>query len=229
MKGLVTGGAGFIGSALIRYLFRGTDAAIVNVDSPTYAASKEPADHLVLAWGATCGLPAVISNSTNHYGLWQFPEKLIPTVIVKAFEGVPIPFYGDSGNIRDWVHVDDHASSLWQILNAGRIGDYYNVGGGSEHSNLDIVKIICAHLDKLKPRSDDLPHQQNLVFVEGRSGHEFHRALKTEKLSNKLGWILHQNFDTWVGETVSWYINHEDWWRCIITRPYDGHRQGLGR
>ena len=351
MKVLVTGGSGFIGSALIRYLIRDTDAAIVNVDSLTYAAnpealeetsgdsryafehcditngarlaeaflrhrpdtvihlaaeshvdrsidgprpfidtnivgtyilletayryyceldvtqqkyfkflhvstdevygslgkvgifdedspyrpsspyaaSKASADHLVLAWGATYGLPAVISNSTNNYGPWQFPEKLIPTVIVKAFDGVPIPLYGDGGNIRDWIHVDDHASALWQILNAGRIGERYNVGGGSERSNLDTVKTICAHLDDLKPRSDGLPHQQNIVFVEDRPGHDFRYALKTEKLSNELGWMPRRNFDTGLGETVSWYINQEDWWRRIITRSYDGHRQGLDR
>ena len=197
--------------------------------SSPYAASKASADHLVLAWGATYGLPAVISNSTNNYGPWQFPEKLIPTVIFKAFDGVPIPLYGDGGNIRDWIHVDDHASALWQILNAGRIGERYNVGGGSERSNLDTVKTIRAHLDDLKPRSDGLPHQQNIVFVEDRPGHDFRYALKTEKLSNELGWMPHRDFDTGVGETVSWYINQEDWWRRIITRSYDGHRQGLDR
>ena len=210
------------------------NVGVFDEDSPyrpssPYAASKASADHLVLAWGATYGLPAVISNSTNNYGPWQFPEKLIPTVIVKAFDGVPIPLYGDGGNIRDWIHVDDHASALWQILNAGRIGERYNVGGGSERSNLDTVKTICAHLDKLKPRSDGLPHQHNIVFVEDRPGHDFRYALKTEKLSNELGWMSHRNFDTGVGETVSWYINQEDWWRRIITRSYDGHRQGLDR
>ncbi len=197
--------------------------------SSPYAASKASADHLVSAWNTTYGLPVVISNSTNNYGPWQFPEKLIPTVIVKALDGAPIPLYGDGGNVRDWIHVEDHASALWQILNAGRIGERYNVGGRSERSNLETAKTICAHLDEVAPRFDGVPHQRNIMFVEDRPGHDFRYALNTEKLSNELGWTPLRDFDKGIGETVSWYIEQEDWWRRILTESYDGHRQGLGR
>ncbi|MBM09450.1 MAG: dTDP-glucose 4,6-dehydratase [Magnetovibrio sp.] len=197
--------------------------------SSPYAASKASADHLVSAWNKTYGLPTVISTSTNNYGPWQFPEKLIPTVIVKALDGLPVPLYGDGRNIRDWIYVEDHASALWRILNVGNIGERYNIGSRTELSNLDISKTICAHLDKLSPRSDGLPHEQNIVFVSDRPGHDFRYALKTDKLASELDWMPLCDLDSGIARTVSWYIDKEDWWRSVLNGSYDGRRQGLDR
>jgi dTDP-glucose 4,6-dehydratase len=196
--------------------------------SSPYAASKAAADHLVGAWTTTFGLPAIISNCTNNYGPWQFPEKLIPTVIVKALDGAAIPIYGDGANVRDWLHVADHAEALWHILNHGAVGESYNVGGNSERANLAVAEAIAAHLDRLRPRADRKPHRSAIAFVKDRPGHDFRYALDAGKLARELGWSPRRDFETGIGETVAWYVDHEDWWRGVLKATYDGRRQGLG-
>ncbi len=203
-----------------------TEDSPLRPNSP-YAATKAGSDLLAQAWAETYGLPVVISNCTNNYGPWQFPEKLIPTVILKALDGLPIPIYGSGSNVRDWLHVDDHAAALWRIVRSGRVGERYNIGAACERTNLDIARVICRCLDTLRPRLDGKAYEAQLTFVSDRPGHDFRYALDAAKIADELGWRPSRPFESGMAETVRWYLDHEPWWRGILAGTYDGRRQGL--
>jgi len=212
--------------AQFRFLHVSTDEVYGSVevksacteDSPyrpnsPYAASKAAADHLVRAWHKTYDLPAIISNCTNNFGPYQFPEKLIPLMIINALEGRPMPVYGRGENIRDWLFVEDHARALWVILNKGRIGECYNVGGGNELRNIDLVTMICDLLDEQDRQMPQRKSRRELItFVADRPGHDLRYALNIRKLNNELGWQPKQTFETALRETVDWYLANEAWW-----------------
>ena len=193
--------------------------------SSPYSASKAASDHLVIAWHRTYGLPALISNCSNNYGPYQFPEKLIPLVILNALHGLPLPVYGDGSNIRDWLFVDDHARALLTILERGRVGGTYNVGGRNERTNLEVVQSICRILDDLKP--ENAPHARLITYVTDRPGHDQRYAIDATKLETELGWRARENFDSGIARTVAWYVANEDWWRPLRERVYAGERLGL--
>lgn len=194
-----------------------------------YAASKAASDHFVRAWHRTHGLPIVISNCSNNYGAFQFPEKLIPLIIIKALNGERLPVYGKGDNIRDWLYVEDHAEALWTIFNGGTVGECYNIGGNNEHSNIDIVKAICALLDELAPDRDSQRYERLIKFVPDRPGHDFRYAVSSDKLCEKLGWQPKKGFDAGLRETVSWYLENSTWWQPILDGSYTGQRLGLAR
>lgn len=193
--------------------------------SSPYSASKAAADHLASAWQRTYGLPVVISNCSNNYGPFHFPEKLIPLVILNALHGKPLPVYGDGGNVRDWLHVEDHARALFMILTKGRVGEKYNVGGRNERRNIDVVRRICAILDRLRPIS--APHDRLITFVTDRPGHDARYAIDASKLENELGWRARHDFDSGIEATVRWYLENEWWWRPLRDKVYAGERLGL--
>ena len=203
-----------------------TEASPYRPRSP-YAASKAASDHLVRAWAETYGLPVVLSNCSNNYGKWQFPEKLIPLMIAKAASGEALPVYGAGANIRDWLHVEDHAEALWRIACDGSLGESYNVGGAAERSNLDVVRAICARMDERRPEA--APHDQLIGFVPDRPGHDFRYAIDAGKLRRTLGWSPRHSFDAGLAETVDWYLANEPWWRGILAGRYRGTRIGLAR
>jgi dTDP-glucose 4,6-dehydratase len=190
-----------------------------------YSASKAGSDHLVSAWGHTYGLPVVMSNCSNNYGPHHFPEKLIPLIILNALEGRPLPVYGDGGQVRDWLYVDDHARALWTILTKGRVGEKYNVGGRNERTNLAVVEAICDLLDEMAPPLA-APRRSLITHVADRPGHDRRYAIDATKLETELGWRAEHSFDTGLRETVRWYLDHADWWRPLRER-YDGQRLGL--
>ena len=194
---------------------RFTEDSPYRPNSP-YAASKAAADMMVRAWHATYSLPVVISNCSNNYGPRQFPEKLIPVVILSAIQGEPIPVYGHGANVRDWLHVDDHADALLAILQRGRIGETYNVGGDAECSNLDLVRQLCAELDRQRPREGNSADQ--IAFVTDRPGHDFRYAINAGKLQRELGWTPRYTLADGLTQTVSWYLAHPDWCRQSLAR-----------
>ena len=194
-----------------------------NPRSP-YAASKAASDHLVSAWGHTFGLPILISNCSNNYGPFQFPEKLIPLMILKALEGEPLPVYGDGGNVRDWLFVDDHAAALECILRKGRVGETYNVGGRSERKNLDVVQAIVGLVDELAPNRSAVRSQ--IEFVTDRPGHDRRYAIDCSKIETELGWRSTLNFEAGMRRTVQWYLERRDWWEPLRAR-FRGERLGL--
>ena len=195
--------------------------------SSPYSASKAASDHLVIAWGRTYGLPTVVSNCSNNYGPHHFPEKLIPLVILNALHGKPLPVYGDGSNIRDWLYVEDHAEALHLIASRGRLGETYNVGGRNERRNIDVVRTICAILDRLAPKT--YPHADLITFVTDRPGHDARYAIDATKLETELGWRARENFDTGIEKTIRWYLDHESWWRPLRDRVYAGERLGVLR
>lgn len=178
-----------------------------------YSASKASSDHLVRAWGETFGLPVVSSNCSNNYGPWQYPEKLIPVLIMKARDLQPLPIYGKGDNVRDWLFVDDHASALAAILERGRLGESYNVGGNAERTNLDVVEAVCAVMDEARP--ENAPHNRLISYVTDRPGHDFRYAINASKIKAELGWEPAHRFDAGIAETVRWYLDHEEWWRSL--------------
>lgn len=191
-----------------------------------YSASKAGADHLVRAWGTTYGLPVIVSNCSNNFGPWQFPEKLIPLMIARAVDGLDLPVYGTGENIRDWLHVSDHASALHLILTRGTPGETYNVSAHAERRNIDLVRDICALMDARCPRND--PHERLIRFVADRPGHDQRYALDAGRLMRELGWIPARGLKDGLGETVEWYLANEDWWRGILARGTGaGARLGL--
>lgn len=193
--------------------------------SSPYSASKAASDHLVIAWQRTYGFPGLISNCSNNYGPYQFPEKLIPLMILNAMHGVPLPVYGDGANIRDWLYVDDHARALLTILQRGQLGEKYNVGGRNERSNLDVVKRICSILDDRRPKGR--PHEQLIKFVQDRPGHDRRYAIDATKLETELGWRAQEDFDSGIEKTIDWYLANDGWWAPLRSKVYTGERLGL--
>ena len=201
-----------------------TERTPYNPSSP-YSASKAASDHLAIAWGRTYGLPTVVSNCSNNYGPYHFPEKLIPLVILNALHGKPLSVYGDGSNIRDWLYVEDHARALHLIASEGRLGETYNVGGRNERKNIDVVQTICAILDRLAPRSH--AHADLITFVTDRPGHDARYAIDATKLETELGWKARDNFESGIEKTVSWYLENEGWWRPLRDKVYAGERLGV--
>jgi dTDP-glucose 4,6-dehydratase len=193
--------------------------------SSPYAASKAASDHLAIAWHRTYGLPVIVSNCSNNYGPYQFPEKLIPLMILNAFEGKPLPVYGDGSNVRDWLYVEDHAKALYLILEKGAPGETYNVGGRNERTNLEVVKEICVTLDKLRPTR--LSHSRYITYVADRPGHDHRYAIDASKLERELGWKPGETFSTGLAKTVQWYLENDWWWAPLRKTVYGGERIGL--
>ena len=193
--------------------------------SSPYSASKAASDHLANAWMRTYGLPVVISNCSNNYGPFHFPEKLIPLVILNALDGKPLPVYGDGSNIRDWLFVEDHARALWTIVNQGRLGEKYNVGGRNERTNLSVVQTICDVLDEMVPAAK--PRRELITFVTDRPGHDHRYAIDATKLETELGWSAQENFESGIRRTVRWYLDNDWWWRPLRDKVYTGERLGL--
>lgn len=204
---------------------RFTETSPYDPRSP-YAASKAASDHLVRAWHETYGLPVLLSNCSNNYGPFQFPEKLIPVVILKAVAGAPIPVYGDGGNIRDWLHVDDHADALLAVLERGQVGRSYNIGADGEMRNIDLVRAICAQMDRLRPQA--APHARLITFVADRPGHDRRYAIDASRIRDELGWQPSVTPEEGLAQTVAWYLDNEDWWRPLLDRPGVGRRLGTG-
>jgi dTDP-glucose 4,6-dehydratase len=192
--------------------------------SSPYSASKASSDHLAKAWQRTYGLPVVVSNCSNNYGPYHFPEKLIPLTILNALAGERLPVYGKGENVRDWLYVEDHARALDLIAERGRVGETYNVGGRNERRNIDVVRRICEVLDRFAPANR--PRDEQIEFVTDRPGHDARYAIDASKLENELGWRAQENFDTGIEKTVSWYLDNDWWWQPLRER-YAGQRLGL--
>jgi len=203
-----------------------TEKTPYNPSSP-YSASKAASDYLVKAWYRTYGLPTLITNCSNNYGPYQFPEKLIPLMIANCLDEKPLPIYGEGMNIRDWLYVKDHCNAINTILQQGVIGETYNIGGKSEISNIDIVNTICLILDELKPRENGQSYDQLITYVKDRPGHDFRYAIDTSKIKNDLGWAPKETFETGIRKTIQWYLDNEDWWRHIQNGTYNQKRLGI--
>lgn len=193
-----------------------------------YSASKAGSDHLVSAWGHTFGLPVLITNCSNNYGPYHFPEKLIPLMIVKALAGEPLPVYGNGTNIRDWLYVEDHVRALQCVFEKGVPGQTYNVGGNSERRNIDVVKTICNILDRLQPREDGRSYLGQITYVADRPGHDQRYAIDAGKIGSELGWNPSESFESGIEKTVAWYLSNRDWWVEILDRTQAARRRGLG-
>ena len=185
-----------------------------------YSASKAASDHLVRAWHHTYGLPVLTTNCSNNYGPLHFPEKLIPLMIVNALAGKPLPIYGDGQQIRDWLYVRDHCSAIRRVLEAGKVGETYNVGGWNEKANIDIVKTVCALLDELRPRADGKSYAEQITFVTDRPGHDRRYAIDARKLERELGWKPAETFETGIRKTVQWYLDHPEWVANVQSGSY---------
>lgn len=198
-----------------------------NPSSP-YSASKAAADHLVRAWGRTYGLPIIVTNCSNNYGPYHFPEKLIPHIIINALQFKPLPIYGDGSQIRDWLYVEDHAKALLKVVTESDVGDTYNIGGNSEKTNLEVVLKICEILEELSPiKSSSLNQYRDLIsYVEDRPGHDFRYAIDASKIRAELGWIPNETFDTGLRKTVQWYLDNRQWWENILSGNYKLERLG---
>ena len=192
-----------------------------------YSASKAASDHLVRAWGHTYGLPVLITNCSNNYGPYHFPEKLIPLIIIRALAGDPLPVYGDGTNVRDWLFVEDHARALRCVFEGGTPGETYNIGGNAEQKNIDVVRSICGILDTISPRSDGRPYADQIQFVADRPGHDHRYAIDASKIKDMLGWEPHHSFEEGIAATVRWYLENRDWWQAILDRKYATQRLGL--
>jgi len=188
--------------------------------SSPYSASKASSDHLVRAYHRTYGIPVTISNCSNNYGPYQFPEKLIPLMILNALEGKPLPVYGDGSNVRDWLYVKDHCSAVWTIMKKGKKGETYNIGGNCEMKNIDVVKSICDLIDKITPESDGKSRQQLITFVKDRPGHDLRYAIDSAKLQKELGWTPAESFETGIQKTIQWYIDNKEWVNRVKSGEY---------
>ncbi len=191
-----------------------------------YAASKASSDHLVRAWHHTYGLPVLTTNCSNNYGPFHFPEKLIPLVILNALAGKPLPIYGDGQQVRDWLFVTDHCHAIARVLEAGRVGKTYNIGGWNEKANLDVVKTICARLDQLRPRTDGKLYADQITFVKDRPGHDRRYAIDARKIERELGWKPQETFESGIQKTVQWYLDHPDWVQGVTSGEY---RKWIGK
>ncbi|HEX5377920.1 MAG TPA: GDP-mannose 4,6-dehydratase, partial [Phenylobacterium sp.] len=203
-----------------------TETTAYDPRSP-YSASKASSDHLVRAWRHTYGLPTLVTNCSNNYGPYHFPEKLIPLMIIKGLAGEPLPVYGQGLNVRDWLYVDDHARALTRVFEAGAPGETYIIGGRAERTNLDVVHRICDSLDRLRPRPDGKSHRVQITYVADRPGHDHRYAIDPSKLERELGWKAQESFESGIERTVQWYLDNEAWWRPIVERTYSGQRLGL--
>lgn len=192
-----------------------------------YSASKAASDHLVRAFHHTYGLPTLTTNCSNNYGPYQFPEKLIPLVIQKALAGEPLPIYGDGMNIRDWLFVGDHCTAIRRVLEAGRVGETYNIGGNAERTNLTVVKTICGLLDSLRPLPGDRKHESLITYVKDRPGHDRRYAIDSSKLQRELGWRPSQTFETGIAQTVDWYLSNQPWVQRVLDGSYRMERLGV--
>lgn len=193
--------------------------------SSPYSASKAAADHLARAWHTTYGLPTLITNCSNNYGPYQFPEKLIPLVLINALEGKPLPVYGDGLNERDWLFVDDHVKALALALERGRVGETYTIGGRALRTNIEVVEKVCAALDRLRPAAR--PRRELIAFVADRPGHDRRYAIDPTKIEQELGWRARETFESGIEHTVRWYLDNESWWRPLRDEVYGGERFGL--
>jgi len=198
--------------------------------SSPYAATKAGSDHLVRAWGRTFNLPVLITNCSNNYGPYQFPEKLIPHMILNALEAKPLPIYGDGSQIRDWLYVDDHARALYRVLSEGNVGETYNIGGLNEKKNLDVVKTICAIMDEaVTDKPEGIGKFEDLItFVTDRPGHDERYAIDANKINADLGWVPDEDFESGIRKTVMWYLENSAWWQRVIDGSYQLERIGVG-
>lgn len=203
-----------------------TEQSLYQPNSP-YSASKAASDHLVRAWHHTYGLPVITTNCSNNYGPYQFPEKLIPLVVLNALEGKPLPIYGKGDNIRDWLYVEDHVSALLTVLEKGVIGETYNIGGHNEKTNLEVVEFICELLDEQVPQSKLKPHRQLIEFVSDRPGHDKRYAIDAAKIAGQLGWVPSETFESGLRKTVQWYLDNKAW--CLHVQDGSYRRERLGR
>ena len=203
-----------------------TEKTAYDPSSP-YSASKASSDHLVRAWHRTYGLPVLITNCSNNYGPYHFPEKLIPLVILNALEGKKLPIYGNGQQVRDWLFVEDHARALYVVATQGRVGETYNIGGHNEKQNIEVVRTICQILDELQPRADQQSYASLITFVKDRPGHDQRYAIDASKIKNKLGWVPKQSFETGIRQTVEWYLSHLDWCHRVQDGSYQRERLGV--
>jgi dTDP-glucose 4,6-dehydratase len=192
-----------------------------------YSASKASSDHLARAWGHTYGLPVIVTNCSNNYGPFHFPEKLIPLMIIKCLAGEPLPVYGKGQNVRDWLYVEDHVRALTRVFEAGKPGESYNIGGRAERTNIEVVLRICDSLDRVRPRTDGKSYAEQIGFVTDRPGHDLRYAIDPSKLEHELGWRPLETFESGIEKTVAWYLANEAWWGPILERNYGGERLGL--
>lgn len=203
-----------------------TEATPYSPSSP-YSASKASSDHLVRAWYRTYGLPVVVTNCSNNYGPYHFPEKLIPLVILNALDGKPLPVYGDGKQIRDWLYVEDHARALYLVATTAKVGETYNIGGHNEKQNIDVVKTICTILDNIKPRTDGQSYTQQITFVKDRPGHDLRYAIDASKIQQELNWQPQETFESGIQKTVEWYLNNLEWCRHVQDGSYQRERLGV--
>lgn len=203
-----------------------TEATSYSPSSP-YSASKASSDHLVRAWHRTYGLPIVITNCSNNYGPYHFPEKLIPLVILNALDGKPLPVYGDGKQIRDWLYVEDHARALYLVATTAKVGETYNIGGHNEKQNIDVVKTICTILDNIKPRKDGQSYTQQITFVKDRPGHDLRYAIDASKINNELGWQPQETFESGIQKTVEWYLDNLEWCQHVQDNSYQRKRMSV--
>lgn len=203
-----------------------TEATPYQPSSP-YSASKASSDHLVRAWHRTYGLPVIVTNCSNNYGPYHFPEKLIPLVILNALDEKPLPIYGNGQQIRDWLFVEDHARALYKVVTEGRKGETYNIGGHNEKRNIEVVKTICTILDELKPKADGQLYESLITFVKDRPGHDLRYAIDAEKIQKELNWCPQETFETGIRKTVEWYLNNLDWCRRVQDGSYQRERLGV--
>jgi len=202
--------------------------------SSPYSASKASSDHLVRAWHRTFGLPVLVTNCSNNYGPYQFPEKLIPLMILNAIEGKPLPVYGNGEQVRDWLHVDDHARALYKVITEGKVGETYNIGGHNEKTNLEVVETICELLEELVPDNRHSREGGNpegfkglITFVEDRPGHDQRYAIDARKINEELGWVPSETFESGIRKTIEWYLANQPWWQHVLDGTYRGERLGL--
>mgnify|MGYP003585624378 CR=1 FL=1 len=195
--------------------------------SSPYSASKASSDHLVRAWHRTYGLPVIVTNCSNNYGPYHFPEKLIPLVILNALDGKDLPIYGKGNQVRDWLYVEDHARALYKVVTEGTIGETYNIGGHNEKQNIEVVKAICQILDELKPQSNGEPYESLITFVKDRPGHDLRYAIDATKIKENLGWTPEETFDSGIRKTVEWYLNNLEWCRRVQDGSYQRERLGV--
>lgn len=188
--------------------------------SSPYSASKASSDHLVRAWQRTYGLPTIVTNCSNNYGPYHFPEKLIPLVILNALDGKPLPIYGKGDQIRDWLYVEDHARALYKVVTEGAVGETYNIGGHNEKQNIEVVKTICKILDELKPQLNAQPYETLITFIKDRPGHDLRYAIDASKIKKDLGWVPEESFETGLRKTVEWYLNNHEWVENVQSGEY---------